>query len=361
MKETLTTVIDRIEKDNENKVDYQTFTGNLHMDQNGMLAFKRNALVGGYKKTDIPFELSDWAEGQILTKLGMPIYYFRKLKKEEPRMYAEHFNYWANREDGGIRLRARDYGDSGLIRGVVSDAYSPLDNDLVIDMIKDVLVNLPDPEYEIDRFNLDEKFFHLRITYPNSERNLGTLPGDMDGATVDDRDKNRVGTDFMNSEVGASSLSAAILIWRLICSNGLKGWGRGDDSFIQRHIHADRRSVFERMKNAVEKQIYSGSEKLDKFQELKQFEMQNPFFAIARLSQNAKHSQNFSEAVKDFWEGDHSAYGVVNAYTRAANHYEMSLDQRLEVENFAGKLVYLPQRRWQELDRLPEEEEQIAV
>jgi len=354
-------VIDRINEDQVGKADYITPMSNLHVDRlTGDLAFKRTlgdvmveAEVDTPTLRDMPFAASDWAEGQLLSKLGMPRDYFRKIKEAGAvDMFADHFNYWAGKDDRMIRLRAKvsDPAGSyqqGLIRGAVSDRYSVLDNDFIIEALKGILKGYTG-DYQIEAFHLDDRRMHLRITYNDLTAQLGETAGG-------EADFSKIGTDIVNSEVGASSFNLQALIWRLICSNGLRGWGNDGDAYTQRHINLRPDEFQERVARGLVNTVKSGEGFLNEYNMARAHQVQNPFNVIKKLAAEGGYSKQFADSAVNEFEFDDTRYGVVNAFTRAAR--ELPNERRLDAEKFAGKLLTLPSSRWENVDNEEELEE----
>lgn len=343
-------VLAAIEQDSRGKADYITPVNNLRVDNEGNFVFLRTGDVQGSALRDIPFDATEWAERQLMNRLGMPAQYFRKAKEEDPELFSRHFNHWANKAEGTIRLRTKVSGTNGLIRGAVSDKYSVLDNDMVGDTLKEILKGQED-NYQIEMFHLDDKRMHLRLTFLDLTKQLGVLP---DGTP----DYMRIGEDVINSEVGAASFNLLKMVWRLVCSNGLRRWDR-EDSFIQRHIHLRTIEFQGRVAEAMVNQLHAGQEFLQRFEETQRQRIQNPFAVITKLSKEGGFSRQFTDTAKESFEGDNTAYGVINAFTRAAR--DLPNERRLEAENFAGKLVDFAPNRWNRLDSIEFEDEEPEV
>lgn len=340
-------VLERIERDSQGKADYLTPLNNLRVDNEGNYSFLRTSEVQGPVTRDIPFSATDWAEGQLMGRLGMPAQYFRKAKEEDPELFRQHFNYWASKAEDVTRLRAKVHGDSGLIRGAVSDKYSVLDNDTVGDTLMKILKG-QEESYKIEMFHLDDRRLHLRLTYLDLTKPAGILP---DGSP----DYTRLGMDLVNSEVGAASMNIVAMIWRLICSNGLRGWSRdNENTFIQRHIHLRNVEFQGRMAEAMVNQLRAGQEFLEQYKETQRQTIQNPFSVISELAKEGGFSRQFTDNAKEQFEGDSTAYGVINSFTRAAR--DLPNERRLEVERFAGQMTRFKPGRWDRLDGLEEDE-----
>jgi len=341
---SLDRVLDELNRDAEHKKDFFVETSNLIARNDGRITLKNTNEV--YSENGTPeknldgvvFDTTDWADNQLLSRLGMPAAYFRKAKEADPELFAQHFNYWTNVNEDRIRLRTKMFTDQALIRGAVSTKYAPLDNVQVGEIMEKILRENKD-DFEINDFYLDDRRFHLRLSYPTLTKNLRTLP---DG----NPDYSRIGTDIVNSEVGAASFNLTALLWRLICSNGLRGWGR-DWTFVQRHIHLRPIEFQSRVAEAMVKSLDASQDLLDEYQKMQEQQIENPFNAIKRLAEEGDFSSKFTDVVKEQYEGDNTAYGVVNAFTRAAR--ELPNEQRLDAEKFAGKLIRFPASKWKQV------------
>ncbi len=342
-KTKLDDVFEAVERDQEGKADFITTLNNLRADEQGNIFFMRASEVEGPMKRDMPFDVTDWAEGQLYGKLGLPAQYFKKVRNEAPDLFMGHFNHWAAKSNGATRIRTRINPGShdGIIRGVVSDKYSILDNDNVMDALEGILKGREN-DFQIETFFMDDKRMHLRLTYLDLARPLGKLP---DGSP----DHMRIGADIINSEVGASSFNLTKMIWRLICENGLRGWDK-EDSFVQRHIHLRPVEFRGRVAHAMVNQLHAGREFLEELQKTQEQQIENPFAVIGKLAEEGGFSRTFTDTAKQEFEGDNTAYGVINSFTRAAR--ELPNERRLEAEKFAGKLTRFKPSKWEKLDAI---------
>ncbi len=354
---TFEDVYNTVMKDSEGKADYETPLNNLYMMQNGDFAFKDVHNVAGPKLRDITFKMTDWAEGQILTRLNMPAAYFKRAYSEEPELFRQHFNYWAEHDDRATKLRTKIQKHEitgqmiGLIRGAVSDIYGILDNDTIMRLLRQLLNASGEDRYTVESFYLDDHRFHMRLSYNDLTRAIGTLP---DGSP----DYNRVGNDFINSEVAASAFHLQDLLWRLICSNGLKAFTKDGDPFSQRHIHLRPDEFKSRVASEMVKSIEHGVEFLEEFEASQKVAVPDPFIAIRNIAKAEKFSTDLTADVLDSFEGDNSAYGVVNAITKAARN--LPNEKRLQVEKVAGNVVKFAPTTWEKLTAIEEPSQGVA-
>ena len=354
---TFEDVYNAVMKDSEGKADYTTPIKNLTMLENGKFAFLDTTQVRGPKLRDIAFESTDWGTGQMLSRLNMPAAYFKRAHAEDPELFRQHFNYWAGRDDRTTMLRTKVVQntitgqDLGLIRGAVSESYSTMDNDTVMNILRQIFNRSGEDRYNVESFHLDDHRFHLRLSYLDLTRATGTLP---DGTP----DYNRVGNDIINSEVAASAFHLQDLLWRLICANGLKSFAKEGDPFSQRHVHLRPDEFKARVASEMIKSVKQGVEFLEEFQKAQDQKIPDPFVAIRNIAKSEKFSEELSDQITSNFEGDKSAYGVVNAITRAARY--LPNERRLQVERVAGKVVRFTPTQWERLTAIETPAEGVA-
>jgi len=341
---------ERIAQDSFGKSDYITPVKNLYMDTGGAVTFMDTHKINGPGVRDIPFDMTEYAEGQMFSQLGMPIQYFRRIRDESPVLAAEHFNYWAGKADNNVMLRSRVRGNIGMIRGIVSEKFSKLDNDMMIDAL-DKILSGNEERFRIQSFYMDDKRMHLRVTYIDMTKQVGITQGGKP-------DYLQLGEDILNSEVGASSAIIADMIYRLVCSNGLKRWERDGDIFNQRHIHLRTHEFQGRMMEAMTNGLRTGQELLSQYTDMQNISIENPFNVIKAIADKGEFSQTLTEKMKGEYEGDNTAYGIVNAVTSAAK--SLPNESRLKTEKFAGKLLNMKEGDWLRIDTVDKEETKLS-
>ena len=340
-------VLEKVEQDSIGKADYITPLSNITMLSDGGLAFFKTQDVKGPQIRDLKFRTTDWAETQMFSKLGMPVKYFKRIKEKAPELVLNHFNHWASKSSNSVMLRTRirDNGNP-IIRGFVSDKYSIIDNDTVTETLDKIInqhlgnKNL----YSIRMFHLDEKRLHIRLTFTKMSKNVGSTSIGMP-------DTLQVGVDIVNSEVGAASLSVSEMVWRLVCSNGLRVWDI-KDAFSQRHIHLKQHEIYFRMVDGITNCIGGGANLLREYMKTMQVKVQNPFSIIDNISKSYGLTSEFADNAKTLWEGEETAYGIINSITAASRN--LPNERRLDTERIAGRLVSLSPNQWEKL-AIPED------
>lgn len=320
-------ILQQIEEDDRNKMDIEVGLNELKMLPTGNIIRKGRDTLNG-------LELSDYAMTQAFNRIGIPVRYGKRLFAERPDLVADQFNHWVSKEQRRVLIRFRNNGDTGVIRGFLSDSYTRLDNKDVMNSLGQIIKDIPNAE--VEGFYLDDRRMHIRLTLPDLSVDFGEAVGE----TVDGmRDILRVGVDIINSEIGASSLIVSPLVFRLVCLNGLRAWRTEGDIFRQRHIHLTEQELFGRMNTAVGSAIKAGDELIERMYEAKKFKVESPLEVIEKLSKKQMYSQELIETAKTNYliEPSKDLYGVMNAFTRTAR--DLKNEQRLEVERFAGSLL----------------------
>jgi len=349
-------IVNRVEKDSIGKIDLTAST--FRMADNGLL------WVGGEDGECQQMKLNRHAASQMFSKFNMPGKYFSNLLQEDPELTAYHFNKVVDKtphEDLFIRTKTgihTDVDDEGneetedssipVIRGVMSDMYAVLDNDMVVRGLQAV-INKFGNDYQIVTHHLDDRRMHIRILFPTTARQFGYTKDNLG-------DILQVGIDIVNSEVGISSMNIAGLVWRLICTNGLRRMDRGE-TFIQRHIYLDTPTFYNRIGHAMTKGIQSGIDTMVNFSESKKFELIRPMQSMQVIGKQYDLTKTIVERAQEVWEHDATAYGVINSFTAAARGLDN--ERRLELEKVSGRLLTLNTKDWHRIDTLAEEYEVI--
>ena len=352
----LAEVAERLHADDAGKWDMVTCRDELRMEE--------GRLMVSSPSSNRSLGLSTWASGQLCSRLGIPVSYFRKCPTELQDVQANHWlrnprslaapsdeeedgpsgtnacgtDAWA---DGGRprcrrskaqaptgdqperwRLRAKDE----TLRAVVSDRYSPLDNAVLWEQMR----GLVPPGYRVDWFGLSDESLHLRLVDP--ERCREVLPGD----------DLSIGIHIANSEVGGRALSVEALVYRLVCKNGLIRRVGGKSLLRQRHIHISKL----RLEAALAEATYRALEEAEGFLHLLKAATLTPLAdvsaTIEQLGSRWMLSQSTQEAVKsallrEVLSQQETLYGLINAFTYTAQ--AMPDEARYDLEVLAGHLA----------------------
>lgn len=259
------------------------------------------------------FVPTDHALTQLSNKLNIPARYMHKCREEAPQMYADNINYWLKHKDpDDFLLRTQN----GTLRAVLSDRYSKLDNDMIVNTFDPKGITFKD-------FHCTDHYFNLRGIFNQS-------------LNVTKNDPIFLGFNIMNSEVGLKRLVVDICIWRQVCSNGLIIQEAGENLMRQRHLWVKTETLEERFKIACKFIQENGMQYLQAFKDAKNKEIpgDDPEVTIRRTLANFPQ-----EFVENVWEDiqEDNLYELVNVITNRAK--ELPIDLRVEAETVAGKLV----------------------
>lgn len=279
------------------------------------------------------FQFNDFSMTQAFNRLGIPVRYGKKLFAERPDLVAEEFNHWKSHEDKVVLFRNRRVdGRTSVIRGFLSDSYAKYDDtDLVETLMQ---TGLGEKYGQALQFYADDKRMHIRFVMESMEVVAGKTVTNMD-------DILNVGVDVINSEVGASSLVLSPLVYRQVCTNGMRAWRQSDDSSRFRHAYRTEQVFYTDVVESLDTAIRGGDGMIRQFLEMKSPDkfVQNPLDVIEQLTKDSIYSKETTEKIKDNYlvEPEKNWYGIINAVTRTAR--DMDDEKRMDMEQFAGDLL----------------------
>jgi hypothetical protein len=287
--------------------------------------FEENNLPGRMiKLTDNParqtaFELTRRAQCQLLSRLNIPVSYFDRCPAKLKNIQA---NFWAQRGGYDREVMVRSV-EGQRARAILSQAYTPLDDYDVVPLIADIL---GDYDLTIAQSDFTEDYTHLRILF--NQTRTEARAGDVV----------QTGVHISNSEVGLRAVHFEPLVYRLVCTNGLvRPEGQGKTSI--RHIGNPAR-LKDTLRNAIE-DAREGTQLLVKqFKAAIDADINDWESLIKSTATQAQLSRSQMQNALDAWleEKDETLYGVVNAFTRAAQREE-TFEERYQLERVGGALL----------------------
>ena len=280
------------------------------------------APLGGHHQ---PMRLRSTGLSGLLGRLGAPVEFVRD-KLTAPLQLAT-CNYLLSCDDGSLSglLRLRD----GQVSAVVSERYAPFDAEQLADTVRLALAHhgaLGEVRVRAVASGMTDV---LRLTFPTEA--VAVKPGDI----------SHIGLDISSSSFGRSAVHIRSMIWRLVCSNGLRMPEKAG-RFSFRHVgEADRlrdgireaiptalanaRGTMGRWRQAVHVMVDRVAELVDDMRELTQLERE-------RVRDELKADHGLAERPEST-----DAYRFVNAITAAAHKAEPA--RRLELETIAGRVL----------------------
>lgn len=301
-----TEVEGRIVEDDRNKWDRKAPTAALRVAESGALELNRD---GRSER----FVLSELATSQMCGRLGIPVPYYRRLPGE---LRATVANYDLGRlAETSYLLRGKDE----WIRAFLSADYVAYNNGNVAETVKELLKGA---SVSVKSFVLEETHLFLKI---------------ISDEIVDPPSGLKAGIMIGNSEVGLGSISVEPFLYRKACTNDLVV--TQEKSFRHAHIHLTVSELRNRMADAISDSFRVAASALDTFLLTRGEPVADPVETIRQLAEGRKMSQKFVDEVVSSYaaEPDPTRFGVINAFTRAAQ--KLGPLQRIEVERFAGTLI----------------------
>ena len=292
-----------------------------------------------------------WATAQLCQRLNVPTSYFRRCPNELQDAQA---NYWLRRgrETNGNSANGEAHSDSeghpngssnghgkghgpekwllraddSMLRGVLSEHYSPLDNTQLMESVRPLF----NGHYRVEWFGLSDEALHLRVIDPSLTRDV--LPNDALSA----------GVHLSNSEVGRRAVTVDACIYRLVCSNGLVAMVRGKSLLRQRHIHVSQPRFQVALEEAVAEGLRTASGFVEQMKRATQQPVRDVEKALERLGIRMGLSQSVLDAARRSMLSERSdqqatLYSLVNGLTWAAQ--SLPDENRYDLEVLAGRLA----------------------
>lgn len=313
-------ILKRLEKEDKERRDIKINLDDVRMDESGLID------VNGEK-----LKLSENGFIQMAKELKIPADYLNKLAESRQDLVTEQFNHFLHRnDDNGKMLRIKN----GLVQGIVSENYKPFDNFNVLQAISSRTDRLP--EFDVVSHFENESRFHMRIAFPQFEKNMGISRESGKGDIV------RVGIDILNSETGQGNLIIAPITYRLVCTNGMKSWKREGGEIKQRHIHFDYSNIVTAIHENLDVALVDGQKLLEAMAELKKEKIELPFEEIKKIAKQLRLSEVQTSKVIDCYKVDDepTRYGIVNGFTRFARDIERvrgNNELRVKIEAEMGR------------------------
>ena len=262
---------------------------------------------------DESFYLRPVAQQLIASRLGIPVQYLRKCQSE---VQAYNLNHWLGQERNEKLFIRFDDMD---IRAIFTPRYRPVDNFEIVETLCSL-------GYGYDRkvqCHLDGEFMLLSI--PDNEKEFS-----VKGDTM------CPGISISNSEVGLASLSLSIFILRLVCTNGLIS--QTDVTSSYRHVSSkilkEFPDIMANITNGLDLQRRQIKMSIESW-------VNEPMSTISSFNKQFQLGKPECEAVDWAWpmEQGHAMFNIVNTYTRAAQHGNLSAESSYKLQKVGGTIL----------------------
>lgn len=349
---TLQELAAEVQRQAESKRDYIAPASKLSMALSEHDRTPYLAMANGDRRG---FGITETAHEQVAGRLDIPRAYYQRMRTEAPALLRDNVNTWlgkAAEEGKKFMVRTLD-GDA---RALLSDRYRPLDN---LDLAEAVLPKLIEVGAGVESCELTEKRLYLKAVTPRIT------------AEVKVGDVVQAGLCISNSELGLGAIKVEPMIFRLVCLNGAIV-----NDMAMRRQHVGRRNAF--LEFADAEQYYRDETRLAddrafwlKVQDVVAAMLDATVFnrivdrwreattqpitvdAVEVVERTAKRfgladTERSHVLTHLIQGGDLSAYGLMNAVTRAAQDVE-SYDRSTELERVGPSILELPRQAWREL------------
>lgn len=264
------------------------------------------------------------AFSNLASRLGAPADFIRRLPAP---LQLANLNYLlAEHGDAGaatLRLRNDE------VAAIVSDRYAPLDPVELMETIRAALSRFGILHDVRVRGVASGLVDNLRLVLP-SETNA-IKPGDLSA----------VGLDITGSSFARSAVHVSPVIWRLVCSNGMRRAERGS-GFSFRHV-GDRERLRDAVIEAIPSALVRARGVMDQWRRSVNFMVEDVAAQIEAMREltsvekkNVDNALQFETGHRDL-PGHVPLYDLVNAMTASAK--EAAPARRLDIEALAGDVL----------------------
>jgi hypothetical protein len=287
------------------------------------------------------FPLTRHASRQVGQRLQIPATYWDRLAEKHPDLLDHSVTELLHREPERRMVRTLD----GEARAFLSDRYRRFDNHQLAEIVVPVLGEQPD--MRVESAEITAARMYIKAVFPRVQRDVKV------------GDPVQAGVVISNSEIGSGSTKVELLVFRLVCSNGMI---QADNSTRRHHVgraangdseayqlyqddtlRADDRAFALKLRDTV-RAITNGAAleaAVEQMQEAtRQIVEGSPIKAVERLASSAKLTEGESEGVLQqlIQGGDLSRYGLVNAVTRHSQDID-DYDRATELERLGGEIL----------------------
>jgi len=222
---------------------------------------------------------------------------------------------------------------AGVVRAVLPGNYTPFDNRHMVTSLRSAIAQAG--EFKLQASNItdprsSEKALQIRMTREETFE-IGEL-----GLN----DPHQVGFHAVTSEVGLQHLSVSALVWRLVCTNGMMGWGdsRILDTNYTNHTVSE---LMPRIHEAVLISMRQEEAIKDMLHRVYLEPVKDPESSIHIFARKMKLSDSLTERALYHLKMDRSAkptkFTVLQAFTATAR--EAPLAERAGLEALIGKTL----------------------
>jgi uncharacterized protein DUF932 len=312
------------------------------------------------EEADHTFKLNPWSTTQLAGYTDIPKQYFDRIAIENPKLAADSINHGLERvtreskkagKPESRMLRTLD----GNVRGLLSSRYRILDSH---DMLESVLPVMMNEGMDIISSEITERRLFIKALSPKLK------------AEVKKGDVVQYGLVVSTSDVGAGSVRVEPLIYRLVCLNGMisntairkfhVGKNQAEDDI--RELLSDKtRDLSDAAFWAQVHDVVLGSMRHENFEkqvdllrvaaneEIKNFDLPRVVeltMQATRVTGEGKRNSILSALASGNEGAGLTKWGLINAFTRAAQSDDLNYEDSIDMERAAGQILELPRNAW---------------
>lgn len=210
------------------KQDYVLGAGAFHMDATDTVLTGTAPVItaDGVTTGDGRYATNDVFDDGVATRLNIPRAYLRKMRQEEPDLYATNINTWLAGDSRKHLIRTYENGDTRTARALLSDRFRALDNlDALNAALIGIMRNDGGTQVEVDSADLSERRMVVRLRAPQVAAAAPALlrgyRSPFSGATGTDNPTVFAGLVITNSETGSGAFTLVPRLEVEICTNGM--------------------------------------------------------------------------------------------------------------------------------------------
>lgn len=301
--------------------------------------------------TATSYKITDLAHRQISERLNIPGQFYNRLRADEPDLIAHTVNELFKRKPEARMVRTLD----GSARAFLSDKYQRMDDDAFASV---VLPIIGERRGEVVSCAIEPERTHIKFISPRHQRDVQV------------GDPVQFGIAFSNSEVGLGRIEGALLVYRLVCKNGMisadDAWGTSHvgrrqgkernlrEVFKLDTIAADGKATILKLRDFADQMLTDSfiDQYVERVRGLTEAKIAKPQQAVERLAKAHGFNDTEKESVLAHLieGGDLSAWGLLNAVTAAAQDEGLTYTRATEMERIGGKIVNLTRADYEALE-----------
>lgn len=306
------------------------------------------------------FNLNSWSGAQLASYTDIPKAYFDRIAAENPELAADNVNHGLDRvaaqakREGKPEARMLRTVD-GRVRGLLSSRYRILDS---YDMLETVLPVAQEHGLQVVSSEITDRRLFVKLLSPRLQ------------TEVKKGDAVQYGLTISTSDVGAGAVRVEPLIYRLVCLNGMISntavrkfhVGKNQSEFDVQELLSDRtKEVSDAAFWLQIRDIVIASLKPENFERevnrlrqaaempIKNFDLPEVVELTMKATGITGEGKKNS-IIAALASGNEGAgltqWGLINAFTRAAQDDAIDYEASIEMERAAGQILELSRKDW---------------